>query len=57
MLDQVVPTGETVAIFPRAFCHRTVLKHWEVHTGLMTFQIGGAGEGPAACAREGFGSV
>lgn len=55
MLDQMVPTGETVAILPRAFCHRTVLKHWEVHTGLVTFQISGTGECPAACAREGFG--
>lgn len=57
MLDQMVPTGEAVTIFPRAFCHRTVLKHWEVHTGLMAFQIGGTSECPAACAREGFGSV
>lgn len=44
MLDQMVFAREAIAIFPRAIFHWAVLKHRIVHAGLVTFQIGGAGE-------------
>lgn len=44
MLDKVIFSREAIAIFPRAIFDRAVLKHRVVYTGLVAFQIGGAGE-------------
>lgn len=44
MFDQMVLAREAIAIFPRAIFNWAVLKHRIVHAGLVTFQVGGAGE-------------
>jgi hypothetical protein len=56
MLDEMVSPREAIEILPRAMLHGAILVDWVVDTGLVSFEVSGAGEGLSAVfAPIGFG--
>lgn len=56
MLNEMVSPREAIEILPRAMLHGAILVDRVVDTGLVPFEVSGAGEGLSAVfARIGFG--
>lgn len=56
MLNEMVSPREAIAILPRAVLHGAILVDRVVDTGLVPFEVSGAGEGLSTVfARIGFG--